>query len=225
MATLEKKSPATSNKLPHQQSLPTPNVSHHQLQQQLSQPMVQSKLANNNSESMQVSNEQQSDNSSLYSVELEPLNDGEHRYIDSDPGFGSMSSSEQAQMSNQLIRQNQMSVEQQEAHQKEVEELKQEVTKLKCDKLDLLRQNVVSWRRCRRSMCIDSNALVFVHRHANVISSDSASENFHSKVTSRPPARRSCDSASCCRSSPRQLPATAPSLPTQRQCCKLPKIA
>lgn len=146
MATLEKKSPATSNKLPHQQSLPTPNVIHHQLQQQLSQPMVQSKLANN-SESMQVSNEQQSDNSSLYSVELEPLNDGEHRYIDSDPGFGSMSSSEQAQMSNQLIRQNQMNAEQQETHQKEVEELKQEVTKLKCDKLDLLRQNVVSWRR------------------------------------------------------------------------------
>lgn len=96
---------------------------------------------------MQVSNEQQSDNSSLYSVELEPLNDGEHRYIDSDPGFGSMSSSEQAQMSNQLIRQNQMNAEQQETHQKEVEELKQEVTKLKCDKLDLLRQNVVSWRR------------------------------------------------------------------------------
>lgn len=222
MATLEKKSPATSNKLPHQQSLPTPNVSHHQLQQQLSQPMVQSKLANNNSELMQVSNEQQSDNSSLYSVELEPLNDGEHRYIDSDPGFGSMSSSEQAQMSNQLIRQNQMSVEQQEAHQKEVEELKQEVTKLKCDKLDLLRQNVVSWRRCRRSMCIDFNR-DFVHRHANVISSDSASENFHFKATFRPPARRSCDSASCSRSSPRQLPATAPSLPTQRQCCKTPK--
>jgi hypothetical protein len=145
MATLEKKSPASSNKLPHQQSLPTPHVvSHHQLQQQLSQPMVQNKVINN-SESMQVSNEQQSDNSSLYSVELEPLNDAEHRYIDSDPGFGSMSSSEQAQLTNnQLIRQNQISVEQQEAHQKEVEELKQDVTKLKCDKLDLLRQNVVS---------------------------------------------------------------------------------
>lgn len=99
--------------------------------------MVQNKIA----ESMQVSNEQQSDNSSLYSVELEPLNDAEHRYIDSDPGFGSMSSSEQAQISN---RQNQMAAEQQEAHQKEVEDFKQEITKLKCDKLDLLRQNVVS---------------------------------------------------------------------------------
>lgn len=98
------------------------------------------KNLSNGQESMQVSNEQQSDNSSLYSVELEPLNDGENRYIDSDPGFGSMSSSEQAQMSH--MRQNQ---EQQEAaHQKEVEELKQDITKLKCDKLDLLRQNVVS---------------------------------------------------------------------------------
>lgn len=143
MATLEKKSPMSLNKLPHQQSLPTPQA-HHQLQQQLSQPAVQSKTISNG-ESMQVSTEQQSDNSSLYSVELEPLNDGEHRYIDSDPGFGSMSSSEQAQLSNnQLIRQSQISVEQQEVHQREVEELKQEITKLKCDKLDLLRQNVVS---------------------------------------------------------------------------------
>lgn len=141
MATLEKKSPASTNKLPHQQSLPTPQqAAHHALQQQLSQPIVQNK-AISNGDSMQVSNEQQSDNSSLYSVELEP----EHRYIDSDPGFGSMSSSEQAQLSNnQLIRQNQISAEQQEAHQKEVDEMKQEVTKLKCDKLDLLRQNVVS---------------------------------------------------------------------------------
>jgi hypothetical protein len=152
MATLEKKSPASSNKLPHQQSLPTPQTTHHQLLQQLSQPIVQSKNINNG-DSMQVSNEQQSDNSSLYSVELEPLNDGEHRYIDSDPGFGSMSSSEQAQVSNnQLIRQNQMTSEQQEAHHKEVEELKQEVTKLKCDKLDLLRQNVVSSRNFLRRL-------------------------------------------------------------------------
>jgi RAP1 GTPase activating protein 1 len=126
------------------------------LQQQLSQPAVQmtNNGGNNNinnhgknlcngQESMQVSNEQQSDNSSLYSVELEPLNDGETRYIDSDPGFGSMSSSEQAQLTS--MRQNQINAEQQEAaHQKEVDELKQEITKLKCDKLDLLRQNVVS---------------------------------------------------------------------------------
>lgn len=55
-----------------------------------------------------------------------------------------MSSSEKAQLSNnQLIRQNQISLEKQEMHQKEVDDLSQEITKLKCDKLDLLRQNVV----------------------------------------------------------------------------------
>jgi hypothetical protein len=32
----------------------------------------------------------------------------------------------------------------QHQQQKELDELKQEITKLKCDKLDLLRQNVVS---------------------------------------------------------------------------------
>lgn len=140
MAALEKKSPSSLNKLPHQQSLPTPQISHHQLQQQLSQPIVQNSKNILNGESMQVTiNEQQSDDSSLYSVELDPVNDCE-----CDPGFGSMSSSEQAQLS----RQNQLSVEQQKLHLKEVEDLKHEITKLKCDKLDLLRQNVVSpWQR------------------------------------------------------------------------------
>lgn len=170
MVTLEKKPAAISNKLPHQKSLPTPQVTHHQLHQQLSQPIVQSKSnCNCNADSMQVSNEQQSDNSSLYSVELEPLNDLETRYNDSDPGFGSMSSSEQAQLSNnQPIKPNQITTEQQEAHQKEVHELKQEVTKLKCDKLDLLRQNVVS-RKCGKVPHGFAN--LFSCRHANVISS------------------------------------------------------
>jgi RAP1 GTPase activating protein 1 len=144
VATLERKSPSSVNKLSHQQSLPTHQVSRND-QQQLSQPMVQNNKNNTNGElPPSNSNEQQSDNSSLYSIELEPLNDAEQRYIDSDPGFGSMSSSEQAQLSNnQLIRQNQIVVEQQETQQKEVNDLRQEVTKLKCDKLDLLRQNVV----------------------------------------------------------------------------------
>lgn len=134
MATLEKKSPVICSKLPHQQSLPTPKTTHHQLQQQMSAP-AQSKTLNNG-ESMQVSIEQQSDKSSLDSVELEPLNDCE-----CDRGFGSMSSSDQAQM----MRQNsQKSKAEQEAQQKEADDLRQEVTKLKCDKLDLLRQNVVS---------------------------------------------------------------------------------
>lgn len=131
-------------KLPHQHSLPTPhNMPQQQLYQQLSQPMEQSDRNCSNGESMQVSiNEQQSENSSLYSVELDTLNDTEH--TDCDPGFASMSSSEQTQLlNNQLVKSNQMSEYQNEKHQKEVEELKQEITKLKCDKLDLLRQNVV----------------------------------------------------------------------------------
>jgi hypothetical protein len=135
MATLEKKSPVVGSKLPHQQSLPTPrNSSHHQLQQQMSAP-AQSKTLNNG-ESMQISIEQQSDKSSLDSVELEPLNDCE-----CDRGFGSLSSSDQAQMMRQS---SQKSKAEQEAQQKEVDDLRHEITKLKCDKLDLLRQNVVS---------------------------------------------------------------------------------
>lgn len=79
---------------------------------------------------MQVSIEQ-SDKSSLDSVEII-----EHD-CECDIGFGSMSS-------DQMMRQK--SKTEQHGHQKEVEELKQEVTKLKCDKLDLLKQNVVSLR-------------------------------------------------------------------------------
>lgn len=134
MATLEKKSPVACSKLLHQQSLPTPkSTPHHQLQQQLSAPAQTKNLVAG--ESMQVSIEQQSDKSSLDSVELEPLNDCE-----CDRGFGSMSSSDQAQM----MRQNSQKSKESEVQQKEVDDLRQEITKLKCDKLDLLRQNVVS---------------------------------------------------------------------------------
>lgn len=132
MTTLDKKSPVITTKLLHQQSLPTPkSTPHHTLQQQMSAP-AQSKVR----ESMQVSIELQSDKSSLDSVELEPLNDCE-----CDRGFGSMSSSDQAQ-----LRQNSQSSQKskEEALQKESDDLRQEITKLKCDKLDLLRQNVVS---------------------------------------------------------------------------------
>ena len=87
---------------------------------------------------MQVSIEQQSDKSSLDSVELEQLKDCE-----CDKGFGSMSSSERIQKQQQQQQQQQHESQQKE----EVNELHQEVAKLKCDKLDLLRQNVVSYCR------------------------------------------------------------------------------
>jgi hypothetical protein len=98
---------------------------------------------------MQVSIEQQSDKSSLNSVELEPLNDCE-----CDRGFGSMSSNDRAQIRRQNSEKcNEIHIQQQQQqqqhHQKEVDGLKEEITKLKCDKLDLLRQNVV-----RRAMMI-----------------------------------------------------------------------
>lgn len=124
----------------------------------MSQPLIHngknsSSVAVGGSESMQVSNEQQSDNSSLYSVELEPLN------IDSDPGFGSMSSSEQAQITNSQQHQQH---EQQETHQREVEEFNKEITKLKCDKLDLLRQNVVS-NRVIQTASVRTNGFQLIH--------------------------------------------------------------
>lgn len=136
MATLEKKSPITTTRLPHQQSLPTPRH-HHPLQPQLSAP---SQTKNAVAESMQVSIEQ-SDKSSLNSIELEQFND-----CDCDRGFGSMSSGDQAQVRRQNSQKEMALVQAaQNQQQKELDELKQEITKLKCDKLDLLRQNVVSY--------------------------------------------------------------------------------
>lgn len=136
METVDSKSKSLVCKLPHQQSLPTPHHARHQLQQQLSQPIAES---NKSIDSMQVSSEQQSDKSSLSSVDLESSNDCEC-------DKASMSSSGQVQSSKQqMTRPKQVDVKQREEHQKEVEELKQEISKLKCDKLDLLRQNVVSF--------------------------------------------------------------------------------
>lgn len=242
MATLEKKSPSTFNKLQHQQSLPTQTsqptsttVNHHhsQLQQQMSQPMIHhngksssSSVAVVNgggcSESMQVSNEQQSDNSSLYSVELEPLN------IDSDPGFGSMSSSEQAQTNNRQQQQH----EQQESHQREVEELSKEVTKLKNDKLDLLRQNVVSVVCTPHCINCSTNSPSFlpIHstfRHVSEISNDFVNASYHFRATFPQQVRKLCDYAKCYTTSPvyhrwlrvRQLSSTAAPQP----CCERTK--
>lgn len=143
LATLDKKSPSSVNKLSHQQPLPTPQI--HSDAQLHQKKFTHSTNRLNGEELMQISNEAMSDKSSL-SSEVEPLNDVEQRYIDCecDKGFGSMSSSEPAHLSkNQLTIQNQKVIERQEMHQKEVDDLQQEVTKLKCDKLDLLRQNVV----------------------------------------------------------------------------------
>lgn len=73
----------------------------------------------------------ESDSSSLNSVELDAA-----VYADSDTGLESMSS---AETPNKVCS---MCLESGEG--KASESLRQEITRLKCDKLDLLRQNVVS---------------------------------------------------------------------------------
>lgn len=72
----------------------------------------------------------ESDSSSLNSVELDAA-----VYADSDTGLESMSSAETPSKGCSLCL---------EGEGKAAESLRQEVTRLKCDKLDLLRQNVVS---------------------------------------------------------------------------------
>lgn len=73
--------------------------------------------------------------------------DGGATYVDSDTGLESMSSAEATTKACSLcldgvVAPNNMMVSAETAIQ--MDGLKQEVTRLKCDKLDLLRQNVVS---------------------------------------------------------------------------------
>lgn len=76
-----------------------------------------------------------SDDSSLTSEDLEHLAGG---YIDSDTGLESMSSAETAAKACSVCQERPSST-----SGPNNETLMQEVTRLKCDKLDLLRQNVV----------------------------------------------------------------------------------
>jgi hypothetical protein len=75
----------------------------------------------------------ESDDSSLNSVDLDAA-----VYVDSDTGLESMSSAETPHKACSLC------LDTGEAGGRQAEALRQEVTRLKCDKLDLLRQNVVS---------------------------------------------------------------------------------
>lgn len=74
----------------------------------------------------------ESDSSSLNSIDL----DGVVAYADSDTGLESMSSAETPNKQCSLCVDSN--------NDNKVDTLRQEVTRLKCDKLDLLRQNVVS---------------------------------------------------------------------------------
>lgn len=93
-----------------------------------------------------------SDDSSLNSVDLDPMMvhlDGGATYIDSDTGLESMSSAEATTKACSLCldgSQTLMGSSPSNETMVMIENLRQEVTRLKCDKLDLLRQNVVSSR-------------------------------------------------------------------------------
>lgn len=78
-----------------------------------------------------------SDDSSLTSEDLEQLGGG---YIDSDTGLESMSSAETAAKACSVCQERPNST-----TGPNQDNLAMEVTRLKCDKLDLLRQNVVSF--------------------------------------------------------------------------------
>lgn len=80
-----------------------------------------------------------SDDSSLTSDDLEHLVGG--GYIDSDTGLESMSSAETAAKACSVCQQERPGSTAGPTN----ETLLQEVNRLKCDKLDLLRQNVVCW--------------------------------------------------------------------------------
>ncbi|XP_055711579.1 rap1 GTPase-activating protein 1 isoform X3 [Phlebotomus papatasi] len=98
-----------------------------------------------------------SDDSSLNSVDLDPMAfqnmDGGATYIDSDTGLESMSSAEATTKACSLcldgVSPGNLLAGPAEAMQ-QVENLRQEVTRLKCDKLDLLRQNVNCQRDIKR---------------------------------------------------------------------------
>ncbi|XP_065358183.1 rap1 GTPase-activating protein 1 isoform X2 [Calliphora vicina] len=97
-----------------------------------------------------------SDDSSLNSVDLDPMMghmDGGAAYIDSDTGLESMSSAEATTKACSLCldgSQGMMGSSPSNETMVMIENLRQEVTRLKCDKLDLLRQNVTCQRDIKR---------------------------------------------------------------------------
>ncbi|XP_059220173.1 rap1 GTPase-activating protein 1 isoform X2 [Stomoxys calcitrans] len=97
-----------------------------------------------------------SDDSSLNSVDLDPMMahlDGGAAYIDSDTGLESMSSAEANTKACSLCLDGSQTIMGSSPSNETIvviENLRQEVTRLKCDKLDLLRQNVTCQRDIKR---------------------------------------------------------------------------
>jgi hypothetical protein len=78
-------------------------------------------------------------------------------YVDSDTGLESMSSAETPHKACSLCSDTG------EAGGRQAEALRQEVTRLKCDKLDLLRQNVVSEVRQSECVMVSNGSQFFTH--------------------------------------------------------------
>ncbi|XP_073821127.1 rap GTPase activating protein 1 isoform X3 [Musca autumnalis] len=97
-----------------------------------------------------------SDDSSLNSVDLDPMMvhlDGGAAYIDSDTGLESMSSAEANTKACSLCLDGSQTIMGSSPSNETIvliDNLRQEVTRLKCDKLDLLRQNVTCQRDIKR---------------------------------------------------------------------------
>ncbi|CAH0563440.1 unnamed protein product [Brassicogethes aeneus] len=100
-----------------------------------------------------------SDDSSLTSEDLEHLAGG---YVDSDTGLESMSSAETTAKACSVCQDRPASAQEQTA-----EALVQEVTRLKCDKLDLLRQNVRDIKRLREKELILQGELANLTKEVN----------------------------------------------------------
>ena len=88
----------------------------------------------------------ESDDSSLNSVDLEPAGyHGNGYHDDSDTGMESMGSAENKRLSCSFCAEEPADSAAASDMVKQLERLRAEVSALKNDKLDLLRQNVVSW--------------------------------------------------------------------------------
>lgn len=115
-----------------------------------------------------------SDDSSLNSVDLDPMMghlDGGAAYIDSDTGLESMSSAEATTKACSLCLEGVQGTIMGSSPSNEtimmIENLRQEVTRLKCDKLDLLRQNVVSSDWAEQELELSTNCCIIFYRPAN----------------------------------------------------------
>lgn len=137
-----------------------------------------------------------SDDSSLNSIDLDPIIahlDSGATYIDSDTGLESMSSAEATIKACSMCMDGSQAMCSSPSNETVViiENLRQEVTRLKCDKLDLLRQNVVSTESNQYIFFnISLKAPLFFRRPVNVTLNVYVNGNFRCKEIWPQPERK-----------------------------------